>query len=85
MGREDHCRGDSRDHAVARSSGSDESPDERTRRALVTEAEGKRQASITLAEGEKTAAILRAEGMKQAAILARRWPKCYAPRASPRR
>jgi len=42
---------------------------ERTRRALVTEAEGKRQASITLAEGEKTSAILRAEGMKQAAIL----------------
>jgi len=41
----------------------------RTRRALVTEAEGKRQASITLAEGEKTSAILRAEGMKQAAIL----------------
>ena len=58
---------------------------ERTRRALVTEAEGKRQASITLAEGEKTSAILRAEGMKQAAILeARRWPKCYVPRASPR-
>jgi len=42
---------------------------ERTRRALVTEAEGKRQASITLAEGEKMAAILRAEGMKQSAIL----------------
>jgi regulator of protease activity HflC (stomatin/prohibitin superfamily) len=42
---------------------------ERTRRALVTEAEGKRQASITLAEGEKMSAILRAEGMKQAAIL----------------
>jgi len=42
---------------------------ERTRRALVTEAEGKRQASITLAEGERTAAVLRAEGMKQAAIL----------------
>ncbi|MCS7057166.1 MAG: SPFH/Band 7/PHB domain protein [Thermoflexales bacterium] len=42
---------------------------ERTRRALVTEAEGKRQAAITLAEGEKTSAILRAEGSKQAAIL----------------
>ncbi|MFN4294330.1 MAG: SPFH domain-containing protein [Thermoflexales bacterium] len=42
---------------------------ERTRRALVTEAEGKRQAAITLADGEKTSAILRAEGSKQAAIL----------------
>ncbi|MCS6849395.1 MAG: SPFH domain-containing protein [Anaerolineae bacterium] len=42
---------------------------ERTRRALVTEAEGKRQAAITLAEGEKTSAILRAEGSKQSAIL----------------
>ncbi|PJF47050.1 MAG: SPFH/Band 7/PHB domain protein [Chloroflexi bacterium] len=42
---------------------------ERTRRALVTEAEGKRQAAVTLADGEKTAAILRAEGSKQSAIL----------------
>lgn len=42
---------------------------ERTRRALVTEADGKRQASITMAEGEKASAILRAEGMKQSAIL----------------
>jgi len=42
---------------------------ERTRRALVTEADGKRQAAITLAEGEKMSAILRAEGMKQSAIL----------------
>ena len=59
--------------------------DERTRRTLVTEAEGKRQASITPAEGGKTAAILRTKGMKQAAILkARRWPKCYALGASPR-
>jgi len=42
---------------------------ERTRRAFVTEADGKRQASITVAEGEKQAAILRAEGDKQSAIL----------------
>jgi regulator of protease activity HflC (stomatin/prohibitin superfamily) len=42
---------------------------ERTRRAVVTEAQGKREASITVAEGEKQAAILSAEGKKQAAIL----------------
>jgi regulator of protease activity HflC (stomatin/prohibitin superfamily) len=42
---------------------------ERTRRAVVTEAQGKREADITVAEGEKQAAILSAEGKKQAAIL----------------
>jgi len=42
---------------------------ERTRRAIVTQAEGACQASITVAEGEKQAAILRAEGDPQAAIL----------------
>ena len=42
---------------------------ERTRRAVVTEAEGKRQATITVAEGDKQSAILRAEGERQAAIL----------------
>jgi len=42
---------------------------ERTRRALVTEADGTKQAAITIAEGEKQAAILRAEGERQAAIL----------------
>jgi regulator of protease activity HflC (stomatin/prohibitin superfamily) len=42
---------------------------ERTRRAAVTEADGKRQATITVAEGEREAAILRAEGDKQAKIL----------------
>lgn len=42
---------------------------ERTRRAVVTEAEGKREAAITIAQGEKQAAVLRAEGQKQAAIL----------------
>jgi regulator of protease activity HflC (stomatin/prohibitin superfamily) len=35
---------------------------ERTRRALVTEAQGNREASITRAEGDKAAAILEAEG-----------------------
>ena len=42
---------------------------ERTRRAVVTEAQGKREASITVAEGEKQSAILSAEGKKQASIL----------------
>jgi regulator of protease activity HflC (stomatin/prohibitin superfamily) len=43
---------------------------ERTRRAVVTEAEGKKQATVTVAEGDKQSAILRAEGGKQAQILA---------------
>jgi regulator of protease activity HflC (stomatin/prohibitin superfamily) len=42
---------------------------ERSRRAVVTEADGKRQATITVAEGDKQSAILRAEGDRQAAIL----------------
>ena len=42
---------------------------ERTRRAVVTEAEGNKQAAITVAEGQKQAAILTAEGERQAAIL----------------
>jgi regulator of protease activity HflC (stomatin/prohibitin superfamily) len=42
---------------------------ERTRRAVVTEAEGNKQAAITVAEGAKQAAILNAEGDRQAAIL----------------
>ena len=42
---------------------------ERTRRATVTEADGKREASILIAEGEKKSNILRAEGDKQAAVL----------------
>jgi regulator of protease activity HflC (stomatin/prohibitin superfamily) len=42
---------------------------ERTRRAVVTEAEGNKQAAITVAEGNKQSAILNAEGSRQAAIL----------------
>lgn len=42
---------------------------ERTRRAVVTEADGQKQAAITVAEGSKEAAILTAEGSRQAAIL----------------
>jgi len=42
---------------------------ERTRRAVVTEADGRREASITTAEGEKASAILRAEGERQRQIL----------------
>src|SRR5438874_9995219 len=42
---------------------------ERTRRAVVTEADGTKQAAITVAEGNKQSAILNAEGAKQAAIL----------------
>jgi len=42
---------------------------ERTRRALVTEAEGDKAAAILRAEGSKEANILSAEGAKQANIL----------------
>ncbi len=42
---------------------------ERTRRAVVTEADGVKQAEITRAEGEKQSAILDAEGVKQESIL----------------
>ena len=42
---------------------------ERTRRAVVTEADGAKQAAITVAEGNKQSAILNAEGARQAAIL----------------
>ena len=42
---------------------------ERTRRAVVTEAEGAKQAAVTVAEGNKQSAILNAEGAKTAAIL----------------
>ncbi len=42
---------------------------ERTRRAVVTEAEGAKSAAITVAEGNKASAVLNAEGSKQAAIL----------------
>lgn len=43
---------------------------ERTRRALVTEAEGLKASAILAAEGERQAAITLAEGRQQAAILA---------------
>jgi len=42
---------------------------ERTRRAVVTEADGRREAAIATAEGEKASAILRAEGDRQRQIL----------------
>jgi regulator of protease activity HflC (stomatin/prohibitin superfamily) len=42
---------------------------ERSRRAVVTEADGTRAATIQIAEGEKQATILRADGDRQAAIL----------------
>jgi regulator of protease activity HflC (stomatin/prohibitin superfamily) len=42
---------------------------ERTRRAVVTEADGQREAAIARAQGEKQAAILKAEGQKESAIL----------------
>jgi regulator of protease activity HflC (stomatin/prohibitin superfamily) len=42
---------------------------ERTRRAMVTEAEGVKQSQVLKAEGEKQARILEAEGIKQAQIL----------------
>ncbi|MAG03280.1 MAG: hypothetical protein CL406_01520 [Acidimicrobiaceae bacterium] len=42
---------------------------ERTRRAVVLEADGAREAAITRAEGEKQAVILASEAVKQQAIL----------------
>src|ERR1700716_1679853 len=42
---------------------------ERTRRASVTEAEGKKASAILVADGAKQAAILEAEGARQAGIL----------------
>ena len=42
---------------------------ERSRRAMVTEADGKRESTILVAEGEKKSMILRAEGDRQSAIL----------------
>src|SRR5438128_543482 len=42
---------------------------ERTRRAVVTEAEGKKTSAILVADGAKQAAILEAAGARQAAIL----------------
>jgi regulator of protease activity HflC (stomatin/prohibitin superfamily) len=42
---------------------------ERSRRALVTEADGQKEASITVAEGQKQSAILQAEGDRQSAEL----------------
>ena len=41
---------------------------ERTRRAVVTEADGSKQSAITVAEGNKQSAILTAEGDRQSAI-----------------
>ena len=42
---------------------------ERSRRAIVLEADGTKSAAITVAEGNKASAILTAEGERQAAIL----------------
>lgn len=42
---------------------------ERSRRAMVTEADGNREAAIKVADGAREAAILKAQGEKQAAIL----------------
>ncbi|MBI3976732.1 MAG: SPFH/Band 7/PHB domain protein [Chloroflexi bacterium] len=42
---------------------------ERSRRATVTEADGKRDAAARIAEGQRQAAILQAEGERQASIL----------------
>src|SRR2546422_9942357 len=42
---------------------------ERSRRAVVIEADGRKTATVTIAEGDKQSAVLRAEGGRQAAIL----------------
>ena len=61
---------------------------ERTRRAVITESEGRRQSEINIAEGAKQAAILTAEGARQAAILTaegRGSRRSSTPRGSARR
>lgn len=42
---------------------------ERSRRAIILEADGKRDAAVRVADGQKQAVILEAEGARQAAIL----------------
>ena len=42
---------------------------ERSRRAMVLEADGKREAAVREAEGERQAVVLRAQGDREAAIL----------------
>jgi regulator of protease activity HflC (stomatin/prohibitin superfamily) len=42
---------------------------ERSRRAMILEADGKRDAAVRVAEGQKQSTILEAEGARQAAIL----------------
>jgi len=42
---------------------------ERSRRAIILEADGKRDAAVRVAEGQKQATILEAEGARQASIL----------------
>ena len=42
---------------------------ERSRRAIIIEADGKRDAAVRVADGQKQAAILEADGARQAAIL----------------
>jgi regulator of protease activity HflC (stomatin/prohibitin superfamily) len=42
---------------------------ERSRRAIILEADGKRDAAVRVAEGQRQATILEAEGARQAAIL----------------
>jgi regulator of protease activity HflC (stomatin/prohibitin superfamily) len=42
---------------------------ERSRRAVILDADGKRDAAVRVADGQKQAAILEAEGARQAAIL----------------
>ncbi|MGE5333257.1 MAG: SPFH domain-containing protein, partial [Nitrososphaerota archaeon] len=42
---------------------------ERSRRAIILDADGKRDAAVRVADGQKQAAILEAEGAREAAIL----------------
>src|SRR5215813_241964 len=42
---------------------------ERSRRAMILDADGKREAMVRVAEGQKQAAVLEAEGAKQAEVL----------------
>ncbi len=56
---------------------------ERSRRAIILDADGKRDAAVRVADGQKQSAMLEAEGARQAAIL-RAEGYSQASRRSPR-
>jgi len=64
MGHQGHERRDQGDQTAEGRPGVDgqQMSAERTRRAMVLEADGKRESTILVAEGDKKSAILKAEG-----------------------